>query len=57
MSKDMGKYIQDVLEAESAPSDPAATAALLCGHKDMCQKVTALLTGRGVPAEKVLLNF
>ncbi|KAG2425119.1 hypothetical protein HYH02_015063 [Chlamydomonas schloesseri] len=54
-------YVHDVFEREglaALPSDAASSVgALLCGHKGMCQAVTALLTAKGVPPEKILLNF
>ncbi|KAG2422477.1 hypothetical protein HXX76_016001 [Chlamydomonas incerta] len=54
-------YIHDVFEREglaALPGDAASSVgALLCGHKGMCQAVTALLTAKGVPPEKILLNF
>ncbi|GIL80917.1 hypothetical protein Vretifemale_9895, partial [Volvox reticuliferus] len=54
-------YVHDVFEREGLsklPADAAsAVGALLCGHKGMCQAVTSLLTAKGVPPEKILLNF
>ncbi|KXZ42498.1 hypothetical protein GPECTOR_141g696 [Gonium pectorale] len=54
-------YVHDVFEREGLsrlPADAAsAVGALLCGHKGMCQAVTGLLTAKGVPPEKILLNF
>ncbi len=54
-------YVHDVFEREGLsrlPADAAsAVGALLCGHKGMCQAVTSLLTTKGVPPEKILLNF
>ncbi|GLC41251.1 hypothetical protein PLESTB_001082400 [Pleodorina starrii] len=54
-------YVHDVFEREGLsrlPADAAsAVGALLCGHKGMCQAVTSLLSAKGVPPEKILLNF
>ncbi|EFJ45138.1 hypothetical protein VOLCADRAFT_106094 [Volvox carteri f. nagariensis] len=54
-------YVHDVFEREGLsklPADAAsAVGALLCGHKGMCQAITSLLTAKGVPPEKILLNF
>ena len=35
----------------------ARTAALLCGHRGMCDAVKALLAAAGVAPEAVLMNF
>lgn len=51
-----GRYVQDAL-AERGVSDPAGTAAVLCGQKEMAQAVTELLTGAGVAPDRVILNF
>ncbi len=37
--------------------DWSGVAAVLCGQKGMCEAVTELLTGKGVPKESILLNF
>ncbi|KAG2486349.1 hypothetical protein HYH03_014930 [Edaphochlamys debaryana] len=54
-------YVHDVFEREGLARLPADAAggvgALLCGHKGMCQAITGLLTAKGVPPEKILLNF
>ncbi|GFR44733.1 hypothetical protein Agub_g6061 [Astrephomene gubernaculifera] len=54
-------YVHDVFEREglaALPGEaPGRVGALLCGHKAMCQAVTSLLTNKGVPPEKILLNF
>ncbi|GIL50738.1 hypothetical protein Vafri_6886 [Volvox africanus] len=54
-------YVHDVFEREGLsklPADSAsAVGALLCGHKGMCQAITSLLSAKGVPPEKILLNF
>ena len=54
-------YVHDVFEREGLarlPADAASSVgAVLCGHKAMCQAVTSLLTGKGVPPEKIVLNF
>lgn len=44
---------------EGAPglADGGKTAALLCGHRGMCDSVKALLAAAGVPSEAVLMNF
>lgn len=60
---DNGKqYVQAALEAQlKAGLIPAGSEArvgvLLCGHKDMCNTVTTLLTEHGVSKDKILLNF
>ena len=38
-------------------SDWAGVAAVLCGQKDMATAVTELLASKGVPKERVLMNF
>lgn len=46
--------------AEDAPGlaeGGARTAALLCGHRGMCDAVKALLAAAGVAPEAVLMNF
>ena len=46
--------------AEDAPGlaeGGAKTAALLCGHRGMCDAVKALLAAAGVAPEAVLMNF
>jgi len=50
-------YVQDLFAAEPPPMDLAKSAAVLCGLKGMVQDMTALLTGGGMPADRVLLNF
>ena len=37
--------------------DWSGVGAVLCGHKEMAQAVTEFLTARGVPKERILLNF
>ena len=37
--------------------DWSGVAAVLCGHKEMAQAVTEFLAAKGVPKERVLLNF
>lgn len=56
-SADNKGYIQDVFASEGALNDPNSTGAVLCGHKGMCEAVTATLTKAGVAADKILLNF
>jgi NAD(P)H-flavin reductase len=50
-------YVQDVFAKEGGLAEGAKTAALLCGQKEMCDAVKAVLADAGVPAENVLLNF
>lgn len=54
-------YVHDVFEREGLAQLPAdvatAVGAVLCGHKGMCQAITTLLTAKGIPPEKILLNF
>ena len=38
-------------------SDWSGVAAVLCGQKDMAGAITELLTGKGVPKERILTNF
>jgi hypothetical protein len=50
-------YVQDVFGKATGITDPAAVGVLLCGQKEMCNEVKALLEAAGVEADKVLLNF
>lgn len=52
-----GKYVQDVFAADKGLKASAGVAAVLCGHKDMCNSVKESLAVEGVDADKVLLNF
>ena len=38
-------------------SDWSGVAAVLCGQKDMATAISELLTGKGVPKERILTNF
>jgi NAD(P)H-flavin reductase len=55
------RYVQTVLEEEIRAGlikgVESKTGVLLCGQKDMCTAVTALLTDAGVSKERILLNF
>lgn len=50
-------FVQDLYRSAPPPVDVAEAAAVLCGMKGMVQAVTEVLTGQGMPAERVLLNF
>jgi NAD(P)H-flavin reductase len=50
-------FVQDVYAAAPPDIDVREAAAVLCGLKGMVQATTALLTGQGMPADRVLLNF
>jgi arabinosyltransferase len=50
-------YVQDAFAASGGLADPARVGAVLCGQREMCDAVKALLAAEGVPAEAVLLNF
>lgn len=49
-------YVQHAL-AEIGITDPANTAAILCGVKGMAEEVKAALIDAGVPESNVLFNF
>lgn len=52
------KYIQNVFSSDKGLDGADGVAAVLCGHKDMCNAVKEALAAEGVDvAEKVLLNF
>lgn len=57
LSEEGEGYVQEVFEKETGISDWEGVAAVLCGQKGMCEAVTGLLTGKGVPKEDILLNF
>ncbi len=42
---------------ENGIEDWSGVAAVLCGHKGMCEAITEVLTSKGVPKESILLNF
>lgn len=50
-------YVQDVFLAEALAIEASGTAAVLCGQKEMAMAITEVLTGKGVPKEKILTNF
>ena len=50
-------YIQDVFEKEMANLNGGRSGVLLCGQRDMCERVTSLMTQAGVSADRILLNF
>lgn len=50
-------YVQDAFAKEDGISDWSGVAAVLCGQKDMAIAITELLTGKGVPKERILTNF
>jgi hypothetical protein len=37
--------------------DGSAVAVILCGHKDMTEKISKQMQAAGVDKEKILLNF
>lgn len=50
-------YVQDAFAKDDGIADYSGVAAVLCGQKDMAVAVTELLASKGVPKERVLLNF
>ena len=56
-SEDGGGYIQDILEKERPEIDGRHTGVLLCGQRDMCERVTRCMTDAGVSQDRILLNF
>ncbi|PRW56790.1 hypothetical protein C2E21_4721 [Chlorella sorokiniana] len=50
-------YVQDAFAKDNGVSDWAGVAAVLCGQKEMAGAITELLTGKGVPKERILTNF
>ncbi len=50
-------YVQDAFAKSGGLADGSRTAAVLCGQREMCDAVKALLAEAGVPEENVLLNF
>lgn len=47
--------MQDAFAQEAKLQAPASVGVLLCGQKDMCTAVTAMLKEQGV--EQIMLNF
>lgn len=56
-SADGKGYVQDVFEQENEMKDGSAVAVILCGHKDMTEKISKQMQAAGVDKEKILLNF
>ena len=60
-SGDSKRYVQTALQDELknglVKGSESRVGVLLCGHKDMCNSVTALLEGAGVSKDRILLNF
>ena len=60
-SSDSKRYVQTVLEEELKAGlikgAESKVGVLLCGQKDMCTAVSALLTEAGVSKDRILLNF
>jgi NAD(P)H-flavin reductase len=50
-------YVQEAFAKAGGAGDGAGVAAVLCGQKGMTEAVREALTGAGVPAEAILLNF
>ena len=60
-SNDGKRYVQSALEEELRAGlikgAESKVGVLLCGQKDMCTEITALLTEAGVSKDRILLNF
>lgn len=60
-SSDGKRYVQSALEeelrADLIKGAESKVGVLLCGQKDMCNAITALLTEAGVSKDRILLNF
>ncbi|BAT93849.1 Fruit protein [Vigna angularis] len=50
-------YVQAAFSKAKQISNPLATGAVLCGHKQMTEEVTSILVANGVSADKILKNF
>ncbi|QCE08554.1 Na+-transporting NADH:ubiquinone oxidoreductase subunit F [Vigna unguiculata] len=50
-------YVQAAFSKAKQISNPLATGAVLCGHKQMTEEVTSILVADGVSADKILKNF
>ncbi|KAG9449035.1 hypothetical protein H6P81_009000 [Aristolochia fimbriata] len=50
-------YVQDAFTRNKRISAPKSTGAVLCGHQQMTEAVTSLLTSDGVSSDKILKNF
>lgn len=50
-------YVQSVYEKDTPPADASRTCVFLCGQKDMCNDVKAVVTSQGVGEDKCLFNY
>jgi len=56
-SADGKGYVQDVFEQENEVQDSSTVAVILCGHKDMTEKISSQMQAAGVDKEKILTNY
>lgn len=57
-SDDGAGYIQDILQKEVEELDtPSQSGVILCGQRDMCERITDYMTQLGVDPDCILLNF
>lgn len=50
-------YVQAAFSKLKQIVSPKSTGAVLCGHKQMAEDVTSILTADGVSDDKILKNF
>ncbi|XP_078438989.1 FAD/NAD(P)-binding oxidoreductase [Wolffia australiana] len=50
-------YVQEVFSRAKQILNPSSTGAVLCGHNQMMEDVTAMLVADGVSKDKILKNF
>lgn len=50
-------YVQAAFARAKKFFSPSATAAVLCGQKQMTEEITSILIADGVSSEKILKNF
>lgn len=50
-------YVQQIYEKDTPPADGSRACVLLCGQKEMCEGVKAVVTTQGISEENCLTNF